>query len=460
MGLKFRFIAIILAVIICFCGSFVSGQESAAPVLVKYDSNITFQTIEGFGGFGFRNINSADPATWWTDSWGDMVLNGLGLTLTRNEWYPPSIEGEEQPVNWVEQKQSVEKFHGMARIFGKPLRQIISIYSPPAYMKDNKSANNGGRLLPEYYDDFGNWALECITSYQNAGVAVYGVSLQNQPSVKLSYFNNTCVYTPAEYAAMVKIVAPMIKSVYPGMKIIGPEEMIWETCNWTTSYGKALLNDPEALKWIDILAVHSYTHSWQFGPSDPKTEAMQMKQVYQKYRAAGKPIWTTEYLPWNTHWLGGMLIAESIYNSFYYGNTSAWMTRMISGDPSEAYVEFFSITSLEEKGPKYYALRQFSKYIRPGAVRIETSSANSDLLAIAFKHELEKSFTLILINKSRNPLQVKLSGNLKITLNMERSSMNEQAVNTGTTLSNNPKLSLPPESITTLYSSKGLYASK
>lgn len=451
MGLRYRFIvAIAIVIIICFCGSFVSGKEPVGPVLVNYDTDITFQTIEGFGGFGFRNINSADPTTWWTDSWGDMVLDDLGFTLTRNEWYPPSIEGEAQPTDWAEQKPCVEKFHGLAKVSGKPLKQIISIYSTPAYMKDNQSSN-GGRLLPEYYNDFGKWVLECIGSYQNAGVAVYGVSLQSQPSVELSYFNNTCAYTPAEYAGMVKTVAPMIKQAYPRVKIIGPEEMIWEASNWATSYGKALFDDPEALQGIDIIAVHSYTDSWQFGPSDPKTEAWQMKQVYQKYQAAGKPIWTTEYLPWGTHWLGGMLIAESIYNSFYYGNTSAWMTRMVSGDPVEAYVEYFNITNLEEKGPKFYALRQFSKYIHPGAVRIETSSANNDILAIGFKHDPEKTFTLILINKSRNPLRVKLSGNLNIRLNMVRSSMNEQGVNAGTTSGHNPELSLPPESITTLY---------
>lgn len=451
MKLRLRIMAAIIVGIICFCGSFVSGKEPVIHALVKYDPDITFQTMEGFGGFGFRNTNTADPATWWTDSWGDMVLNDLGFTLTRNEWYPPSIEGEEQPTNWAEQKPCVEKFHGLAGISGKPLKQIISIFSPPAYMKDNKSTYNGGHLLPEYYSDFGKWVLECIASYQNAGVAVYAVSLQSQPSVKLSYFNNTCFYTPAEYARMVKAVAPLIKQAYPNVKIIGPEEMIWETANWATSYGKALFDDPEALKWIDIIAVHSYTDSWQFGPSDPKAEALQMKQVYQKYRSMGKPVWTTEYLPWGSHWLGGMLIAESIYNSFYYGNTSAWMTRMISGDPVEAYVEYFTITNLEAKGPKYYALRQFSKYIRPGAERIETSTLNGDLLAIGFKHDLEKTFTLILINKSRNPLQVQLSGKLNIKLNVVRSSVNEQAVNAGSISSKDSRLSLPPESITTLY---------
>lgn len=461
---------VFVVTILCFSSSFASGSGLAAlpAVSVEYDSDSTFQTIEGIGGFGFRNTNWcephlwwiycwnnmavdglwSEPSSWWTDSWGDMVINDLGFTFTRNEWYPPSTEEMKQPVDWEKQKPYAQKFHQLARVFGKPLRQIISIYSPPTSMKDAES----GRLLAEYYDEFGLWVAECITSYKNAGLEVYAVSLQSQPSVNFSLLYNACPYTPAEYATMVKVVAPIVKGIHPGVKIIGPEEMIWETSQWPSSYGKALLDDQEALKWVDIIAVHSYTNSLQTGPSDPNAEASQMQQVYQNYRAAGKPVWTTESNPWATHWLGGMLIAESIYNSFYYGNTSVWMSNMISGNPAQPFVEFFNITSQEEeKGPKYYALRQFSKYIRPGAVRIKTSSSDDDLLAIGFKQPHQKSFTLILINKSRNSLDAKLNGNLKIKLNMERSSGNEYGINAGTAFSRHSKLVLPPRSITTLY---------
>jgi O-glycosyl hydrolase len=471
MRFGFRIFTVLAVSILCLSGSFVSGSGIAASPLVKveYNANVSFQTIEGIGGFGFRNTNWtepslwwvynwnnlptdglwSEPSSWWTDSWGDMVINDLGFAITRNEWYPPSTEAMKQPVDWEQQKPYAQKFHQFAKSSGKPLRQIISIFSPPASMKDAKS----GRLLPENYDEFGLWVAECITSYKNAGVEVYAVSLQSEPSVNYSLLYNTCPYTPAEYAAMVKVVAPIVKGIHPSVKIMGPEEMIWESSQWPSSYGKALLDDPKALKWLDIIAVHSYTNAWQTGPSDPDAEAFQMKQVYQNYREAGKPIWTTESNPWAIHWLAGMLMAESIYNSFYYGNTSVWMSHMISGNPGQPFVEYYSITNhLEEKSPKYYALRQFSKYIRPGAVRIETSSTNNDILAIGFKHTPEKSLTLVLINKSRNSLHVKLDGNLKIKLNMERSSANEQAVNTGTTSSSNSHLILPPQSITTLYS--------
>lgn len=472
--MRFGFgIFIVLTVsILCLSGSFASSSGISASPLVKveYNSGISFQTIEGIGGFGFRNTNWtepslwwvynwnnlstngvwSEPSSWWTDSWGDMVVNDLGFTITRNEWYPPSTEAMKQPVDWEKQKPYAQKFHQFAKASGKSLRQIISIYSPPSTMRDAES----GRLLPQYYDEFGLWVAECITSYKNAGVEVYAVSLQNEPSVNFSLIYNACPYTPAEYTAMVKVVAPILKSIHPGVKIIGPEEMIWEASQWPSSYGKALLDDKEALKWVDIIAVHSYTNALQTGPSDPNAEAFQMQQVYQNYRAAGKPLWTTESNPWAIHWLAGMLVAESIYNSFYYGNTSVWMSNIISGNPAQPFVEYFNLTNhLEEKGPKYYALRQFSKYILPGAVRIETSSANKDLLAIGFKHGSENSLTLVLINKSRNPLDVKLDGNLKIKLNMERSSANEQAVNAGSISSINSKLTLPPESITTLYGS-------
>ncbi|HEX3045553.1 MAG TPA: glycoside hydrolase family 30 beta sandwich domain-containing protein [Bacillota bacterium] len=439
---------------LCFAATFADASGLTCPeathsqAVVQYNSSKTFQTIEGIGGFGFRNVNWAEPSTWWTDAWGDLVINDLGFTITRNEWYPPSIEGEVQDTNWTVQKPYIEKIHDFAKVSGKPLKQIISIWSPPAYMKENHSTKNGGKLLPEYYTDFGRWLVECIDSYKSVGVDVYALSFQNEPAAVVPY--NSCYYAPEDYPKMIKVVGPIVKNAHPNVKLMGPEEQTCQTWNWDSSYGKALLDDQEALKWIDIIAVHPYTVEYVYGPPDPIIEAMQLKQVYEKYKVAGKQIWVSECCGWNDNWLGGMLIAESIHNSFYYGNITAWVHWVISGDETQAWT---GLTYYGEQKEKYYAVRHFSRYIRPGAVRIEASSTNPDLLVTAFRHQNEKSLTLVLINRSSNPMNLSLEGDLKTYLTMESSTIDEKAVQKGRVSSFRSNLTLPSKSITTLYGS-------
>lgn len=421
-------------------------SETHSLAAVQYNSAKTYQTVEGIGGFGLRNTNWSDPSTWWTDSWGDMVVDDLGFTITRNEWYPPQIEGETQDTHWGAQKPYIEKLHSLARVSGQPLKQIIAVWSPPAHMKENHSTKNGGKLLPEYYHDFGRWLVECIDSYKSAGVDVYAISLQNEPSAVVPY--NSCYYAPEDYPKMVRVVGPIVKSAHPNVKLMGPEEQTWENQNWGKSYGKALLADAEALKWIDIIVVHPYTVEYVYGPADPDIEATQMKNVYERYKAAGKQIWITECCGWYDNWLGGMLIAESIYNGFCHGNINAWVHWLISGDESQG---FQSLAYFEEKKDKYYAVKHFSRYVRPGAVRIEASSTNPDLLVTAFKHKNAKTLTIVLINRSNNPINTSLAGDIKTVLNVECSTAMEKAVSQGKKPSFRSKLILPANSITTLY---------
>ncbi|HEX9063419.1 MAG TPA: glycoside hydrolase, partial [Clostridia bacterium] len=373
--------------------------------------------------------------------------NDLGFSITRNEWYPPAIEGESQDSSWEVQKPFIEEFHNLAKVNNDPLKQIISIWSPPAYMKSNHSTKNGGTLLPEFYDDFGNWLLKCIDAYKKAGVTVYGISPQNEPSAVVEY--NSCFYTPKQYAEMIKVVGPIIKKAYPDVKIMGPEEMTCETWNWDKSYGKALMEDSDAFKWIDIVVVHAYTIEYQVIPSDSDLEALQMQQLYSRYKKTGKELWQTEVCSWFDHPNYQTAIAESIFNSFYYGNMSAWLTWNISGDGN---IPGSCLMKHEEKGPLYYGVRHFSKYVRPGAKRIDTHSTNDKLLAIGFNHKKDKKFTIVLINKAYVPMDISLKGDLKLNMKMEMSTLTENAVDKGY-IPSSENLTLPPRSIVTLQGS-------
>jgi hypothetical protein len=53
------------------------------------------------------------------------------------------------------------------------------------------------------------------------------------------------------------------------------------------------------------------------------------------------------------------------------------------------------------KQPKYYAVKHFIKYIRPGAIAVKTSvTGNNDLSASSYIHKANHTLTIVLVNKN------------------------------------------------------------
>jgi hypothetical protein len=57
-----------------------------------------------------------------------------------------------------------------------------------------------------------------------------------------------------------------------------------------------------------------------------------------------------------------------------------------------------------------YALKNYSKFIRPGAVRIESNSDHVDVLATAYLDKDRENLIMVMINKSDSSISVELDG--------------------------------------------------
>ena len=63
-------------------------------------------------------------------------------------------------------------------LFGSP-------WSPPAWMKTNNNMLSGGSLLSSYQSSWANYFSKWITAYENKGIKIWGVTVQNEPEVEL-----------------------------------------------------------------------------------------------------------------------------------------------------------------------------------------------------------------------------------------------------------------------------------
>ena len=102
-----------------------------------------------------------------------------------------------------------------------------------------------------------------------------------------------------------------------------------------------------------------------------------------------KELWMTETFIEYTNFLDAMSLAGAIHGGLKFGNISWWTNWAFDG---------VQLTKMKPNS-SFYASKNFFKYIRPGAIRIGSSSDHVDLLETAFYHPQNKTYTIVMINK-------------------------------------------------------------
>lgn len=64
---------------------------------------------------------------------------------------------------------------------GGTITTYASPWSPPAWMKSNKSMLQGGKLLPRFYATWANCFVKFIHAYEKEGIPIWGITVQNEP---------------------------------------------------------------------------------------------------------------------------------------------------------------------------------------------------------------------------------------------------------------------------------------
>lgn len=100
---------------------------------------------------------------------------------------------------------------------------LSSPWSPPAFMKDTKEMNNGGKLLLEYYQVWANYYVRFIEAYEKRGIRIAYLTVQNEPLATQTW--DSCIYEAHEEGAFVKeYLAPTL--IAAGMDEV--EIFIWD----------------------------------------------------------------------------------------------------------------------------------------------------------------------------------------------------------------------------------------
>jgi glucosylceramidase len=287
---------------------------------------------------------------------------------------------------------------------------FVSPWSPPAWMKDNNDMLFGGKLLPEFFQSWANYYVKYINALEQAGVPVWGLSVQNEPMARQTW--ESCIYTAAEERDFIKnYLGPALH----GNNLADKRLIAWDH-NRDLIYHRAsgILGDPEAAKYVWGIGFHWY-EVWTGG-----RQYENVKRVAEAFPETNLLLTEACNYPfsWETfdQWRWGEIYGENMIHDFNNGAV-AWTDWNIlldeTGGPN--HVGNFCFAPVHARVTEgtlhymnsFYYIGHFSKFIRPGASRIISSSSRAQLLTTAFLNT-DGTVTVVVMNPTSEEISYRL----------------------------------------------------
>lgn len=364
------------------------------------DPTKTFQTIVGIGGA----LTDASAETFYklpADKQHEILqayfdpVNGIGYSLGRT--HINSCDFSSESYTYVQDgdtnldsfniahdlKYRIPFIKAALAMADNKFSLFVSPWSPPAWMKDNNDMLHGGKLKPEYYDAWARYYGKFIHAYEDAGVPIWGLTVQNEPLAVQPW--ESCNYTAEDERDFVKnYLGPELWKA--GLKKV--KIMVWDH-NRSFLYQQAatVLSDPAAAKYVWGVAFH-----WYVG--DHFDNVRLVKEAFPKTHLLFTEGCNGPFDPAKIHdWQWGENYGRSMINDFNNG-VEGWTDWNVlldeQGGPNHVQNYCFAPIIADTKTGEltymnaYYYIGQFSKFIRPGAKRIISSSTDDHLLTTAF----------------------------------------------------------------------------
>ena len=362
-----------------------------AASVANINADKIMQLIHGFGG-----INLPDWGVDLTEEQRKTAFTNcdscLGFTFLR-------VYVSDDSNAWIK-SVAVAKYAQQqgATVFATP-------WNPPAYMCEqfNSGGRSGKRLRYDKYGDYLDHLNKFLDFMKGQGVKIFAISIQNEPDYGQEWTwwtSQECVNFLANYADKIKA------------RVISPE-----TFQYNKQYYTDILDNPKANKNTDIFATHFYG-----------TQRSQMDFPRLENGLYPRELWMTEvYVPNSSSdadtWPEAIEVAVNMHNALVIGGMNAyvwWYIRRSYGPMKEN-------GKISKRG---YMMAQFSKYIRPGAVRVDATEFPANNVYVSAYKNSDGTLVIVAINNSNDSYaqQFTVSGKTIKNVNRYRSSSSENLV--------------------------------
>lgn len=405
---------------------------------IKVSISETYQTVAGFGftltGGSAEVINSLGSGKkqellekLFGSGEGSIGISYLRLSIGASDLSAEPYSYNDLPSGETDEDLSEFSLEPDMDDVIPLLQEILEInpdigimatpWSPPVWMKDNKSTI-GGNLLTKYYDVYARYLVRYIQEMEQLGIDIDALTPQNEP---LHAGNNPSMHmTAAEQANFIK------NSLGPAFREagIGTDIIIYDHNADRPEYPISILNDPAARQFIAGSAFHLY--AGDISALSTVHNAYPNKDIYftEQYTSSqgdfgGDLKWHLRNVIIGSmrNWSKTALQWNLANNSNFGPHTPGGCTTCKGGitvTSSSSYTENVG----------FYIIAHASKFVPPGSVRISSNIAGN-LQNVAFRTPSGEKVLIVLNDgNSFETFNVEINGKWFI------SSLNPGAVGT------------------------------
>ena len=442
----------------------ISGDDDAPSAEVVIDLGHTYQTMVGFGAAltdssawliqnelsGSRRAallrNLFGPPPGLNFSLVRLTIGASDFSLqhyTLDDLPAGQVDPQLQHFNMTVDQRNVIPLMREVLAVNPQLRVIASPWSAPAWMKTSANLIDGS-LLEEYEPTYAAYLLRYVDTMRSYGIPIFALTLQNEPAFEPLTYPGMLLSTAARARIIGQYLGPMLASEKPRPVILG-----WDH-NWDEpDQPLTLLADPDVARYMAGIAWHCYR-----GSPSAQTQvhrAFPDKDVYLTECSSGD--WASirkDRLLWYSrdvlmaalkNWARGVVywnLALDQHHGPHAGGCEACTgivtidtptsdvasaigsaakrldDVLASGAHGEAVnaavdvaddllhqaIGLASPSGVVRRSLEYYAFAHFSRFILPGAKRVDSTAAGKDVDNVAFRNAADGSVVLVVVNSN------------------------------------------------------------
>ncbi|KAJ6261969.1 hypothetical protein Dda_2770 [Drechslerella dactyloides] len=405
---------------------FVVGLAASASAQTAITVNVgtTYQTIEGFGfsqAFGRASEFKNAPAALRTKAL-DLLFSttaGAGFSIIRNRVGSGGSGDSILPTNpgspsatpryvWDNDDRGQVWFTQQAVSYG-----VTTIYadawSAPGFMKTSGSESTPGYLCGttghtcssgDWRQAYANFLVQYVKYYASIGITVTHLGFLNELDYAPSYSQMQISTNAQEAISFIPTLYNTVKAAGLSTKIACCDAVGWNT---QITYTNALVN-AGSTQYLDVITSHCY--------SSDLTSPITITSL---------PKWNTEGGPSTAFvrtWYGSGGLNEGFTwaNKIAVGIVNAGLSAYLFWEGFELGQQQNGSHLIDTDGTNpilsgiYYAFAMWSRYIRPGAVRVGTSGSISGIITGAFKNT-DGSIVVVFTNTGTGTQSARVSFN-------------------------------------------------
>ena len=392
--------------------------------LVSVYPQVRCQQIRGFGGaftdaagYVYSLMDEQDRAdvirTYFDPSemgytWGRTSIDSCDFST---EMYAADNDPEDTALEHMDytrgEQYMLPMLQDAEKAAGRPLQMMLTPWTPPAWMKTNGSRVQGGSLREEYAPLWAEYICRYIAHCVESGMDVRLLSVQNEPRAIQTW--DSCLYTGEQEREFIR------RHLLPALQRSGLDERLtllaWDH-NKERVQDRALevMNDDFMRAAVGGVAFH-----WYAGDHFENL-AMTARQF------PGKRLVFTEGCVEHSVWgTGAEMMGAIKYAHEYIGDLNAGADTFIDwnlllderGGPNhvgnfcDAPMMYDTVHRRLYKKLSLDYIGHFSRYIRPGAVRLGVSRF-SDVIEATAAQNPDGSIVAVLLNPGTKKLYINL----------------------------------------------------